>query len=213
MNPVLFEKHVSRTEFGCWLWTGSKTGNGYGKCQHNRRTLGAHVVSYMMFKGAVPEGLIVRHTCDVKHCVNPAHLVLGTYSDNLNDQRERGRIGRLPNVSEETVNSIFFKRLAGNSNNEIAEEFDLDRDYVRNLCAGVIQPHLKKLFEDEWGPLPYVNSIIKYSDEDIEDMKTMKAAGFTTGQIGKKYKTTYKYIWKILSGNIRTKPLLRRGDV
>ncbi|NIC05759.1 HNH endonuclease [Billgrantia bachuensis] len=58
------------------------------------RTIGAHRVAYCKANGlqlASIDGLVVRHKCDNKSCVNPAHLEVGDHSDNIRDAIERGR--------------------------------------------------------------------------------------------------------------------------
>lgn len=78
---------------GCWIWMGSIKPNGYGNSKVERTRAGemAHRKSWRLHKGPVPEGLLVLHKCDVRCCVNPDHLFLGTYSDNLNDMVSKGR--------------------------------------------------------------------------------------------------------------------------
>jgi len=76
----------------CWIWTGTQNGRPkkrYGVIRDNYKQKKAHRVSYELYKGQIPEGLVVRHLCDNKLCVNPAHLELGTVSDN-----NRDKIGR-----------------------------------------------------------------------------------------------------------------------
>lgn len=47
--------------------------------------------SYQVFKGDIPNGMFVLHTCDAPHCVNPDHLWLGTHNDNMKDCITKGR--------------------------------------------------------------------------------------------------------------------------
>ena len=77
---------------GCWNWTASTIGKGYGQChvRHLRERF-AHRVAYMAFRGAIPPDTDVLHTCDNRLCVNPAHLFLGNKKDNAQDMKAKGR--------------------------------------------------------------------------------------------------------------------------
>lgn len=88
-----FWRYVSKGE-ACWLWTGNKAPNGYGRIQSAGRGsphLAAHRISYEMHHGPIPEGMVVMHACDTPACVNPAHLSVGTYRDNTADMAKKGR--------------------------------------------------------------------------------------------------------------------------
>lgn len=73
---------------GCLLWTGPLNDDGYGVLPHGRK---AHRAVYSMHHGTIPGGLEVRHSCDVRACVNPDHLHLGTHLENMGDMVARGR--------------------------------------------------------------------------------------------------------------------------
>lgn len=76
-----FESKYQRTD-GCWIWSGAKV-RGYGYIYHkNYAGLYAHRVSYLLYVGTVPEGMLVDHICHVRSCVNPSHLRLATPKQN-----------------------------------------------------------------------------------------------------------------------------------
>lgn len=82
----------------CWLWRAGVTRDGYGLVSMGRLADGrsvndyAHRISYRLLVGPIPDGAVLRHTCDVPRCVNPRHLIPGTQADNLKDARDRGRL-------------------------------------------------------------------------------------------------------------------------
>lgn len=96
---------------GCLLWLGtmhSKTGyGGTNDAVNGRRILTAHRAAWEVANGRrVPKGQMVRHKCDVKLCINPAHLELGTARDNILDAVKRGQHRR--KLSDEQIRSIFY---------------------------------------------------------------------------------------------------------
>lgn len=76
---------------GCWLFTGSLNAGGYGRIRDGEEMTVAHRVTYRAFRGPIPDGLWVLHSCDRPNCVNPAHLWLGTAADNIADREAKGR--------------------------------------------------------------------------------------------------------------------------
>lgn len=85
---------------GCHVWLRSLTEKGYGRLYVNGKRLRAHRFAYERAKGPIPAGLFVLHDCDVKPCVNPEHLYVGTNDDNVRDRIERGSQLRKFTVSQ-----------------------------------------------------------------------------------------------------------------
>ena len=132
-----------RTTDQCWVSSGKLYPNGYARCNIAGRTFGAHVVSYTLHVGPVPKGMVVRHMCDNRPCVNPYHLCLGTQRDNIGDAVERGRMASGENhgrskLTVEDVRQIRCLIALGISNVWIGETYGVSHSTVSHIKRGRI---------------------------------------------------------------------------
>lgn len=132
------EKVSPEPNSGCWLWDGlikrddKKKSGGYGFIRDNYTRKTAHRVSWTIFCGEIPEGMSVLHKCDVRCCVNPEHLYLGTHEDNMRDMSARNRAPmHRAKVSKEDVLNIRREYSAGGlTQRQIAEKYGLGQSHV-----------------------------------------------------------------------------------
>jgi hypothetical protein len=99
---------------GCWLWTGPVpeyhdrfpiypsvcVPPAERELSGGRKSVGAHRAAWLLTHGPIPDGMQVCHTCDVTTCANPAHLWLGTASENALDCARKGRKGQTRQTRE-----------------------------------------------------------------------------------------------------------------
>ncbi len=109
----LLENVVVNNVTGCWEWIGCKR-RGYGRTtigsrkDGTRKTIAVHRLSYLIFKGKIPEGMEVCHKCDNPACINPDHLFVGTRQDNIDDREHKGR--NIVKVGEEQPRAKLSKK-------------------------------------------------------------------------------------------------------
>jgi hypothetical protein len=107
-DPFVIARFLSNCSHGdsaeCWNWHGIMNTNGYGRFSLNDRHRLAHRVSFQMFIGQIPKGMVVCHRCDNRKCVNPNHIWLGTQSENLKDAFVKGRMKHPDTTGEKNGN-------------------------------------------------------------------------------------------------------------
>lgn len=133
---------------GCWLWLGQMHKEGYGDFQlKNAKSKRAHRVSWIAYNGDIPSGLVVRHKCDNRACVNPAHLELGTCLDNNADMVSRKRHAKGEHVGsavlrQTDVLEIRKARIAGTSVLVLAARYRVCSDNIYRIIRGETWGHL-----------------------------------------------------------------------
>jgi hypothetical protein len=137
----LLRKSVS-VESGCREWTGWCDGGGYGRVAVDRGMRPAHVVSWEIANGRpVPEGKVIRHSCDNPPCIEPDHLLVGSQAQNVADMFERGRCDRSgernnsAKLTSQAVQAIRAKHAAGQSITSLRREYGVSASQVKNIIT------------------------------------------------------------------------------
>jgi hypothetical protein len=135
--------YIPEPNSGCWLWLRALNVDGYGSIAVGRASTKngnerAHRFSWKKFKGAIPFGMCVLHRCDVRSCVNPDHLFLGTYRDNHDDMVAKGRRGRTGGTNPKlTASSAAAIRSRPNDSlKDLAAEYGVSRSLVCMVRRG-----------------------------------------------------------------------------
>lgn len=153
-----FSKVLLGSKEDCWLWLANKNNKGYGMIRAGGLApkVLAHRVSYEIFKGKIPDGLVVMHSCDNPSCVNPSHLSAGTMLENTQDMIKKGRkvVGVNPDnkppsfrgaahprakISEETAREI---KNSKERRSELIKRLGVTTSTVKSIKSGRTWKHL-----------------------------------------------------------------------
>lgn len=123
----------------CWLWNGSTDPDGYGQLSYRTadngsRYLRAHRFAARMRLPDWDASLHVLHSCDVRNCVNPAHLRMGTDHENWQECRAKGRApGRAMKLTAEEAVAI---ATSAEKARVLACRYGISPDMVKDIRRG-----------------------------------------------------------------------------
>ena len=125
---------------GCWIWFGAQRGVGYGAIKINGRVIDAHRAAYEIYKGPVPKGALILHTCDNRACVNPDHLVIGDHSQNQRDAMNRAgvkpwRATRTTPLTSQEIAQIHSDYAGGVSERQLTRKYNVAATSLKRLLA------------------------------------------------------------------------------
>lgn len=145
LREHLLKHSIPEPNTGCWLWLRCVQEFGYGRINTGDIQTYTHRASFLAFRGDIPSGLCVLHSCDVPSCINPDHLRLGTKQENTNDAKRRKRgLGARSRLTEEQVDEMRRRLLAGETTVALAPEYGVCRQYLGRIRKGHVLKNPRK---------------------------------------------------------------------
>lgn len=152
MERFTFKKSLVAVDevTGCWLWQGALDESGYGikyfEAAGKTIKQPAHRFYWEVFNNQkLPEEAICLHRCDVRNCVNPEHLEIGTVADNVRDMVRKGRMyraGSTRKLNEELVAQIRADLAAGATKSALSRKHGVTRRTLREIELREIWKHV-----------------------------------------------------------------------
>lgn len=142
-----FMAKVQKTT-GCWVWIGGGAGDGYGMFKRDRRQHLAHRRAYEVFVGPIPAGMVVMHACDVRRCVNPDHLRVGTTAENIADKVAKNRHAkgegngqsRLTETQVREIRAAYRPWVTGYG--RLAKRYGVTREAIKDIVRRATWAHI-----------------------------------------------------------------------
>lgn len=132
---------------GCWEWYGARSRRGYGVIMHEGKTWRASRLMWTLFRGPIPKGMKVCHSCDNTACVRLSHLFLGSTKINNADMRTKKRHvhGVRCHTAKLTEMQVLEIRAAPKHRGAaviLAKRYGVSREQISNVFRGVSWKHL-----------------------------------------------------------------------
>lgn len=129
-----FKLHTIIDDNGCWIWQRARLENGYGALNRSN----THRTVYSLVNGPIPNGMVIRHKCDVRLCCNPEHLEIGTQLDNIADKAERNPQGLTKTQALEALQLLE----SGESQCAVADKYNVTQTTMHKLLKRKSWTHL-----------------------------------------------------------------------
>lgn len=193
---------------GCWNVRGEPNGSGYIQVGSRKRIL-AHRAAYIAWSGPIPEGLVVRHTCDNRRCINPGHLVLGTQKQNIQDAVDRGRMPRGDNhhnalITREIARAIVRQRNEGDGSTDLAECYGVSRTVVKGIVRGTMwaadTADIPRNVPKWKGQSGSRNGSAKLDEYKVRQIAKEVTTGTSLKDLAEEYGVSYQTVWNISKG-------------
>lgn len=179
---------------GCFNWLGSKNTKGYGTLSLYGRNVKAYRASFAVFRREIPDGMSVCHKCDNRACVNPAHLFLGTQTDNMHDAATKQRMSNgsrhsRTGLSESDVIAILEMYKGGSSVREAANRFGIKPQLARNIIKGATWRYVPR---EPVAIRPFnrhgrLTGTAKLDEASVQEIRAARNAGQTLQQIATRF--------------------------
>jgi predicted DNA-binding protein (UPF0251 family) len=162
---------------------------------------GINRLVYLARKGEIPDGMVVRHTCDEPSCINPDHLILGTHADNVADRvaRDRSAKGIENGRAKLTPEDVdYIHKHPEETHASLARRFDVTPKVIWCVRYGLKWQHCRPAGEipasGEW------NRHIKLTAADIPVIRRLAAEGVSHRRIGLRFGVNKTTISRIIGG-------------
>ena len=197
---ALFLDKMAKSPDKCWHWLGKLFSNGYGSFQSRGVDHLAHRVSFELFHGRKPSGLLM-HRCDNKQCVNPAHLAEGTHADNHKDMVQKGRVKTLRGTAtargvldERDILKIRARRAAGEMCRDIAIDYPVKANHISRITTGARHAHVKE--NKNMTPSEYIKLAMRTNNDMGYEKNLVHAAmllSSESGEVASEVKRMFAY--------------------
>jgi hypothetical protein len=208
-NRLFAKREVVNT---CWEWVGALNNRGYGLITSShtgkRKLYLVHRISYMVYYGPIPDGMLVCHKCDNRKCFNPKHFFLGTHADNMRDCANKGRVKFVIKHGEDNPRALFseatVREIVMSYANEDVTQAELGKRYgtTKAVIQSVISrrnwKHLKLPIDVE--SIPYKRKCLPTEIVDAIKADPLAQQRGCRKALARKYKIGATSVGRILDG-------------